>query len=210
MSTKINEKFQNMKDEEVLAYMSETSLPEAQEYLLVKYKNFVRAKARPYFLAGAEMDDLIQEGMIGLYKAIRDFNPQKQKSFIGFADMCITGQILTALKSAQRQKHRPLNSYISLDGETGDRDGYDVLSVHMKAGEHEPEKMLIRREQKEEMQKCLDKLLSNLEKKVLEKYLNGLSYEAIADVLQMNVKSVNNALQRIRTKTNNIGRNDFL
>ena len=202
--------FEALTDEEIVLDAKDNDNEEALVFLINKYRNFVRAKARSYFLIGAEREDIIQEGMIGLYKAIRDFNPQKQKSFIGFADMCITGQILTALKSAQRQKHRPLNSYISLDGETGDRDGYDVLSVHMKAGEHEPEKMLIRREQKEEMQKCLDKLLSNLEKKVLEKYLNGLSYEAIADVLQMNVKSVNNALQRIRTKTNNIGRNDFL
>lgn len=173
----------------------------AQEYLIKKYKNFVRAKARSYFLIGADREDIIQEGMIGLFKAIRDFKPDKLSSFRVFAELCITRQIITAIKTATRQKHIPLNSYVSLNkpiyDEESDRTLLDVLSG-VKISD--PEELIISREELGHIESKIGELLSDLEWKVLMSYLQGKSYQEIAEDLDRHVKSIDNALQRVKRK----------
>ena len=173
----------------------------ALEYMISKYKNFVRAKARSYFLIGADREDIIQEGMIGLYKAIRDFRPDKLASFRAFAELCITRQIITAIKTATRQKHIPLNSYVSLNkpiyDEEADRTLLDVLSGTKIT---DPEELVISREEFIHIEQKMGEFLSDLEWKVLMYYLEGKSYQEIADSLGRHVKSVDNALQRVKRK----------
>lgn len=173
----------------------------AEEYLICKYKNFVRAKARSYFLIGADREDIIQEGMIGLYKAIRDFRPDKLASFRAFAELCITRQIITAIKTATRQKHIPLNSYVSLNrpifDEDSDRTLLDVLPI---AKITDPEELVINREEFDDIECKMEEFLSDLEWKVLMAYLEGKSYQEIADELERHVKSIDNALQRVKRK----------
>ncbi|NMB45363.1 MAG: RNA polymerase sporulation sigma factor SigH [Firmicutes bacterium] len=173
----------------------------ALEYMINKYKNFVRAKARSYFLIGADREDIIQEGMIGLYKAIRDFRPDKLASFRAFAELCITRQIITAIKTATRQKHIPLNSYISLNkpiyDEESDRTLLDVLSGTKVT---DPEELVISREEFIHIEQKMGEFLSDLEWRVLMYYLEGKSYQEIADSLDRHVKSIDNALQRVKRK----------
>lgn len=173
----------------------------AQEYLINKYKNFVRAKARSYFLIGADKEDIIQEGMIGLYKAIRDFRPDKLSSFRAFAELCITRQIITAIKTATRQKHIPLNSYVSLNkpiyDEDSDRTLLDVISGTRIT---DPEELIISREEFDDIETKMGEILSSLEWKVLMYYLEGKSYQEIAGDLDRHVKSIDNALQRVKRK----------
>jgi RNA polymerase sporulation-specific sigma factor len=173
----------------------------AQEYLINKYKNFVRAKARSYFLIGADREDIIQEGMIGLYKAIRDFRNDKLASFRAFAELCITRQIITAIKTATRQKHIPLNSYVSLNkpiyDEESDRTLLDVLSGNKVT---DPEELVISREEFVDIEHKMGEFLSDLEWKVLMSYLDGRSYQEIAKDLRRHVKSIDNALQRVKRK----------
>ncbi|MBP7784438.1 MAG: RNA polymerase sporulation sigma factor SigH [Firmicutes bacterium] len=173
----------------------------AEEYLINKYKNFVRAKARSYFLIGADREDIIQEGMIGLYKAIRDFKPDKLASFRAFAELCITRQIITAIKTATRQKHIPLNSYVSLNkpiyDEESDRTLLDVLSGNKVT---DPEELVISREEFVDIESKMGEFLSELEREVLNAYLDGKSYQEIAQELNRHVKSIDNALQRVKRK----------
>ena len=173
----------------------------ALEYIIKKYKNFVKAKAKSYFLIGADKEDIIQEGMIGLYKAVRDFDASKTNSFKGFADICITRQIITAIKTATRQKHIPLNSYISLNkpvyDEESERTLLDILSS-IKISD--PEELIIGKEEKKYIESKMNELLSDLELQVVEYYLNGKSYQYIADKLKRDVKSIDNALQRVKRK----------
>ena len=173
----------------------------AQEYLINKYKNFVRAKARSYFLIGVDREDIIQEGMIGLYKAIRDFRNDKLASFRAFAELCITRQIITAIKTATRQKHIPLNSYVSLNkpiyDEESDRTLLDVLSGTKVT---DPEELVISREEFVDIEHKMGEFLSDLEWKVLMSYLDGRSYQEIAKDLRRHVKSIDNALQRVKRK----------
>lgn len=173
----------------------------AQEYLIKKYKNFVRAKARSYFLIGADREDIIQEGMIGLFKAIRDFRSDKLSSFRVFAELCITRQIITAIKTATRQKHIPLNSYVSLNkpiyDEDSDRTLLDVLSG-VKISD--PEELMISKEELGNIESKIGEILSDLEWKVLMSYLQGKSYQEIAVDLDRHVKSIDNALQRVKRK----------
>ncbi|MGI6112873.1 MAG: RNA polymerase sporulation sigma factor SigH [Mahellales bacterium] len=173
----------------------------ALEYLINKYKNFVRVKARSYFLIGADREDIVQEGMIGLYKAIRDFKNDKLSSFRAFAELCITRQIITAIKTATRQKHIPLNSYISLNkpiyDEESDRTLLDVLS---SAKISDPEELIISREEFNNIESKIGELLSDLEWEVLNSYLQGKSYQEIAVDLDRHVKSIDNALQRVKRK----------
>ncbi|MDK2918096.1 MAG: polymerase sporulation-specific sigma factor [Candidatus Petromonas sp.] len=173
----------------------------AQEYLIKKYKNFVRAKARSYFLIGADREDIIQEGMIGLFKAIRDFKCDKISSFRAFAELCITRQIITAIKTATRQKHIPLNSYVSLNkpiyDEESDRTLLDVLSGKKIS---DPEELLISREEVTNIEAKIGEILSDLEWQVLMYYLQGKSYQEIAKDLDRHVKSIDNALQRVKRK----------
>ncbi|MGI6468579.1 MAG: RNA polymerase sporulation sigma factor SigH [Syntrophomonadaceae bacterium] len=173
----------------------------AVEFLVDKYKNFVRAKARSYFLIGADKEDIIQEGMIGLFKAIRDYKLDKLTSFRAFAELCITRQIITAIKTATRQKHIPLNSYVSLNkpvyDEESDRTLIDILSTTRITN---PEEIIISREEFVFIEKKMGEILSSLEWKVLMAYLEGKSYQEIAVDLKRHVKSVDNALQRVKRK----------
>jgi RNA polymerase sporulation-specific sigma factor len=174
---------------------------QALEYLINKYKSFVRAKARTYFLIGADREDIIQEGMIGLYKAIRDYRGDKFSSFRAFAELCITRQIITAIKTATRQKHIPLNSYISLNkpifDEESDRTLLDVISEESVS---DPEEMMISREELAGIEVKMGEILSDLEWEVLSLYLQGRSYQEIAVLLNRHVKSIDNALQRVKRK----------
>ncbi len=173
----------------------------ALEYLLNKYRNFVRTKARSYFLIGADREDIVQEGMIGLYKAIRDFRPNKLSTFRAFAELCITRQIITAIKTATRQKHIPLNSYISLNkpiyDEESDRTLMDVISGVRVT---DPEELIIRKEEFTDIENVIEDLLSDLEWEVLTSYLQGKTYQEIALELDRHVKSIDNALQRVKRK----------
>ncbi|MDT8862308.1 RNA polymerase sporulation sigma factor SigH [Alkalihalobacillus sp. MEB130] len=173
----------------------------ALEFLINKYKNFVRAKARSYFLIGADHEDIVQEGMIGLYKAVRDFNGDKLSSFKAFAELCITRQIITAIKTATRQKHIPLNSYVSLDkplyDEESDRTLLDVICGTKVT---DPEELLINQEEFEDIELKMGELLSDLERQVLMLYLDGRSYQEISEDLNRHVKSIDNALQRVKRK----------
>ncbi|MGI6361487.1 MAG: RNA polymerase sporulation sigma factor SigH [Bacillota bacterium] len=173
----------------------------ALEFLINKYKNFVRAKSRSYFLIGADKEDIIQEGMIGLYKSIRDFKSDKLSSFRAFAELCITRQIITAIKTATRQKHIPLNSYVSLNkpiyDEDSDRTLLDIISGTKIT---DPEELIISREEFDDIEEKMGEILSSLEWKVLMYYLEGKSYQEIAADLQRHVKSIDNALQRVKRK----------
>ena len=193
--------YNGMEDEEIII-AARSGNDKAFEYLINKYKSFVRAKARAYFLVGADREDIIQEGMIGLYKAIRDFKEDKRSSFKSFAELCITRQIITAVKTATRQKHIPLNSYVSLNkpiyNEESDRTLMDVISNNKVS--INPEEMIISREELAGIEGKLNEILSRLEWKVLSLYLEGKSYNEIAVELNRHVKSVDNALQRVKRK----------
>ncbi|WP_029421897.1 RNA polymerase sporulation sigma factor SigH [Alicyclobacillus macrosporangiidus] len=174
---------------------------QALEYLIHKYRNFVRAKARSYFLIGADREDIVQEGMIGLYKSIRDYREDKLTSFKAFAELCITRQIITAIKTATRQKHIPLNSYVSLDKPIYDEDSdRTLLDVIGAARVTDPEELVIHQEEFDDIELKMSELLSDLERQVLMLYLDGRSYQEIAVDLDRHVKSIDNALQRVKRK----------
>ncbi len=195
-----NERYSIVKDEELVEWIH-TGESEALDYLIQKYRNFVRAKARSYFLIGADREDIVQEGMIGLYKAIRDYREGKLTSFKAFAELCITRQIITAIKTATRQKHIPLNSYISLDkpiyDEESDRTLMDVITG---AKISNPEELILIREKYMRIEDKISELLSDLERRVLALYLDGQSYQEISEELNRHVKSIDNALQRVKKK----------
>ncbi len=191
----------DLMSEEDVAIAAREGCSEALEYLLNKYRAFVRAKARTYFLVGADKEDIIQEGWIGLYKAVRDFRPDKFTSFRSFAELCITRQIITAIKTATRQKHMPLNSYVSLNRPIYDEESdRTLLDVIVGAKVTDPEEIMIHREEFHDIREKLGSLLSDLEWKVLLAYLNGKSYQEIAVMLRRQVKSIDNALQRVKRK----------
>ncbi len=176
----------------------------AIDTLLHRYRHYARAKARTYFLAGADREDIVQEGMIGLFKAIRDFQVEKNTAFRAFAELCITRQIITAIKTATRQKHIPLNSYVSLNkpasaGTEGDEDRplSDALISSVVA---DPAELVISAEEIASIKQSVGRLLSGLETEVLQLYMDGKSYQEIADMLGRHVKSIDNALQRIKRK----------
>lgn len=192
--------FDNMLDEEIVLVARDNNTA-AEEFLIHKYRNYVKAKAKSYFLIGADKDDIYQEGMIGLYKAIRDFKPDKLSSFRAFAELCITRQIITAIKTATRQKHIPLNSYVSLNkpiyDEESDRTLMDILSsIHIS----DPEELIISREERIKIERKMSEVLSDLEIDVLKCYLDGKSYQEIACDLDRHAKSIDNALQRVKRK----------
>ena len=192
--------FQHMPDEEVVT-LCQAGDPVAHEFLLNKYKNFVRSKARSYFLIGADHEDIVQEGMIGLYKAIRDFRPDKLTSFRAFAELCITRQIITAIKTATRQKHIPLNSYVSLNKPLYDEESdRTLLDVIIEGRATNPEELIIGQEDLKTIHHKIGEVLSTLEQDVLRAYLDGKSYQEIADNLGRHVKSIDNALQRVKRK----------
>lgn len=192
--------FKDKSDEEVVV-LAKNGDDRAQEYLISKYENFIKSKAKAYFLIGADKEDIYQEGMIGLYKAIRDFNPDKSTSFKAFAEICVIRQIITAIKTATRQKHIPLNTYISLNKpiyeEESERTLLDVL-VGLKISD--PEELMISKEQMDYIEEKISKVLSDLELEVLTSYLDGKSYQEIASNLERHSKSIDNALQRVKRK----------
>ena len=199
---KINnyEEFKDLTDKEVVM-LAKNGDNMAQEYVISKYEQFVKAKSKSYFLIGADKEDIYQEGMIGLYKAIRDFNPDKLTSFRGFAELCITRQIITAIKTATRQKHIPLNTYVSLNKpmyeEESDRTLLDVIEGLTVS---DPEELIIGREEVKHIENEISKVLSELELEVLMSYLDGKSYQEIACDLDRQAKSIDNALQRVKKK----------
>ena len=192
--------FTGLSDGEIIAIIHAGNA-DALDFLITKYQSFVRLKARSYFLIGGDREDIIQEGMIGLYKAIRDFKEDRLSSFKAFAELCITRQIITAIKTATRQKHIPLNTSVSLDkpvfDEESDRTLLDVIAGPVL---DDPEDLMIHKEDFIQMEEEMNKVLSGLEKQVLALYLDGQSYQEISDELNRHVKSVDNALQRIKRK----------
>jgi len=195
-----NPAFSNMADEDVAgAAQKGDSL--ATEYIIKKYKNLVKSRARTYFLIGADKEDIVQEGMIGLFKAIRDFKPDKTSSFKAFAELCITRQIITAIKTATRQKHIPLNSYISLNKPVFDEDTEQTLLDTLSEKKvFDPEEIMITKEHFSDLREKMSKNLSKLEWNVLSLYLDGKSYTEIAKRINKSEKSIDNALQRIKRK----------
>lgn len=192
--------FNNMSDEELLE-MVKNGDGNVTEFILKKYRNFVRAKSRTYFLIGADREDIIQEGMIGLYKAIRDYKPESGSSFRSFADLCITRQIITAIKTATRQKHIPLNSYVSLNRPAYEDEGENtLLDTVIEKHRFDPEEIMINKERFQFLEEKLFTSLSKYESKVLKRYISGHSYTDIADELGKSEKSIDNALQRIKKK----------
>ena len=197
-----NNEIKSLNDEELVKLIKEKNDKDALEFLLNKYKDTVNMKVGKYFIIGAEKEDMVQEGMIGLYKAIKNFDEDKQSSFKSFANMCIERQMITAIKTSNRQKHIPLNSYLSLNLSTGDdeTDGKDLLDVFDANMVEDPLETVTKREYYHFIEKTIDKSLSDFEKKVLRRFLDGESYEKIAMKLDTPVKSVDNAIQRIRKK----------
>ena len=193
------EQYLSKSDEEVVV-LAQAGDGQALAYLLNKYKNFVRSKARSYFLIGADHEDIVQEGMIGLYKAIRDFQPSKLSTFRSFAELCVKRQIITAIKAATRQKHVPLNSYVSLNkplyDEESDRTLLDVIEGRVT----NPEDLYISQEDLARIQTQISEVLSDLERQVLDAFMDGKSYQEIAELLGRHVKSIDNALQRVKRK----------
>jgi len=188
------------RDEEVVK-LAKQGNTYAEESLIQKYKKFVKNKAKAYFLIGADREDIIQEGMIGLFKAIRDFDEAKLATFKAFAEMCITRQIITAIKSATRQKHIPLNSYVSLSKpiyeENSERTLMDMLSSEKVT---DPETIVVFKEEIDYIEAKVAGSLSKLEWKVLREYLLGNSYQEISDNMDKPIKSIDNALQRVKRK----------
>ena len=194
--------YEQMKDED-LVHAAQQGDDAAQEYLLNKYKSLVRAKSRAYFLIGADTEDIIQEGMIGLYKAIRDFNCEKNAAFGGFAELCVNRQMITAIKAATRQKHQPLNSYVSLNKPIYEENAEHTYLDFLQNDAVElvnPEALLIGQENKSILEDRMTKSLSSFETRVLALYLQGGSYFEIARILHKPEKSIDNALQRVKKK----------
>ena len=191
------ERFRDLEDDELVLLAREDD--DALTYLMLKYKNLVRAKARSYFLMGADSEDILQEGMMGLYKAIRDYKPE-MSSFRGFAELCVTRQIISAVKTATRQKHMPLNSYVSLNKPVYDADDRTLLDVMPGQSALDPEEIILGEENRSAMEAHIKKELSEMERSVLELYLTGMCYGEIAERLDRPLKSIDNALQRIKRK----------
>ncbi|WP_226529612.1 RNA polymerase sporulation sigma factor SigH [Metabacillus niabensis] len=188
-------------EDTILIEMSHGGDSESLSFLISKYQHLVRSKVKSYFLIGADKEDLFQEGMIGLYKAIRDFRQEKMASFYAFAELCITRQIITAIKTASRQKHSPLNSSISLDKPLmNEESSYTLMDVLSGENVTNPEVFLMNKEKLNEIQTKINELLSDLERSVLLLYMEGHSYAEISEELNTHVKSIDNALQRIKRK----------
>ena len=195
-----NENFASFSDED-LAVLAQQGSDKALDFLLSKYFVYVRSKSLSYYIVGADRDDIIQEGMIGLFKAVRDFSSERGVSFKTFADVCVTRQIITAVKNASRQKHAPLNFYVSLNKPMSDDDDTSTIGDILRQKQHmSPEEILIKKEDADILGSEMNRLLSKFELEVLSLYLNGNSYSDIAKLIGREPKSVDNALQRIKKK----------
>lgn len=196
--------YNTLSDEE-LVELSASGDKRATEIIFSRYKNLVRNRAKTYYLAGADHDDIVQEGMIGLFKAIRDFDITKQPVFSSFADLCIKRNMITAVKSSTRKKHSPLNTYVSLSEPVfEDNEERTLEEMIIEKNSSDPEEMFLQREKTEYLNQEIESKLSNLEKSVLIRYLNGMNYNDIAEELNRSSKSIDNALQRIKHKLNKI------
>lgn len=196
------DKYSNLKDEEIVSQIKAGD-QEALTYMLEKYKNLVNIKVSKYFMIGAEKEDILQEGMIGLFKAIQSFDEEKQNSFKSFANICIERQLITAIKSSNRQKHIPLNTYLSLNTaayENNEDDSVELIDTFNSKTVEDPLETIMKQEYYSEVENAINKNLSKFEKQVLDRYLKGESYVTIAEKLDSPIKSVDNAIQRIRKK----------
>lgn len=195
------DKFQNDTDEQLISKIREGN-EQALTYLLNRYKPLVNHKVSKFFIVGAEKEDIIQEGMIGLYKAIRSFDTKKQNSFKTFANMCVERQLITAIKTSTRQKHQPLNSYVSLNGSayTNEEDSMELIETFNNKSVEDPLDTMMKEEFYKEVSSTIESSLSKFEKQVLDRFIQGESYEVIAQKVDAPVKSVDNAIQRIRKK----------
>ena len=194
--------YHNLTDEQIIDKVNNGD-EEALTYILERYKELVNMKVNKYFIIGAEKEDTFQEGMIGLYKAIKNFNKEKQNSFKSFANICIERQLITAIKSSNRQKHIPLNSYLSLNKSAYDNnedDSVELFETFNNGTIEDPLDTIMKQEYYKEVENAINKNLSKFEKQVLERFLKGESYVKIAERLDSPVKSVDNAIQRIRKK----------
>lgn len=197
-------KYTEYKDDDIIV-MIHNGDEIAQEYILNKYKGLVKIKSRTYFIIGADKEDIIQEGMIGLYKAIRDYKNDKSSNFYSFAELCITRQIITAIKAATRQKHIPLNSSLSLNKSVYDENTeYTYIELLSSNKLLNPEEFLIGQEDKNYIENHIIAVLSELECRVLSLYLQGNSYNEIAKIIKKDEKSIDNALQRVKKKVEKI------
>ena len=200
----MNNNYNNMSDDELLELINKKDT-DALDFLICKYKDLVNSKVNKYFIIGAEKEDIVQEGLIGLYKAIKDYKPDKQNSFKSFANLCVERQLITAIKSSNRQKHMPLNSYLSLnmtafENEDGNNDT-QIVDVLENTVIEDPLDTITKKEYFLSVENVIDSSLSDFEKKVLNRYVQGESYVKIVERLDAPVKSVDNAIQRIRKKT---------
>lgn len=198
----MKEEYTRCRDEELLERLrdGESSIT---DYLMDKYKGLVRNKAKSMYILGADNDDLIQEGMIGLFKALRDYDCGRDASFATFADLCVSRQMYTAVQASRRQKHIPLNTYVSLNANsTGSREGEEEELINVLAAQFEqsPEDLIIDQENVDRLEKIIERELSAFEKQVLDLYLTGMGYQQIAKVLGRDEKSTDNALQRLKNK----------
>ena len=205
----LNDNYDKMSDEDLISIIKSGD-KNALEYLIDKYKDLVNMKVSKYFMAGSEKDDIVQEGLIGLYKAVKCYNSEKQNSFKTFANMCIERQLITAIKSSNRQKHMPLNSYLSLNTKAyEDDEESNILDVFDSHQIEDPLETITKQEYYKTVEKAIDESLSDFEKQVLNRYMQGESYVQIAERLDAPVKSVDNAIQRIRKKANKNMEVDF-
>ncbi len=200
----MKEEYEQYSDEELMVHLRDGEAG-IMDFIMNKYKNLVKSKAKSMYILGADSDDLIQEGMIGLFKAVRDFDSGRDASFFTFADLCISRQMYTAVQASRRQKHIPLNTYISLYAtarENSERSEEDMTLVNILSlkSEQSPEEMMIDKENVEQLERTIEKELSGFEKQVLDLYLTGMRYTQIAKVLRRDEKSTDNALQRIKSK----------
>lgn len=201
----MEKEYESCSDEELILRLRDGE-EAITDYIMDKYKNMVRSKAKSMYILGADREDLIQEGMIGLFKAVRDYDTGRDASFFTFADLCVSRQMYTAIQAAGRQKHMPLNTYVSLyadggDGEDGLREAErGLLESAASRLEQNPEELLIDRENVKRLEEVMEKELSSFEKQVLDLYLTGMKYSQIARVLGKDDKSTDNALQRIKAK----------
>lgn len=196
------DKYRNLTDEEIISYIRDGDQI-ALSYILEKYKDLVNAKVSKYFMVGAEKEDIAQEGMIGLFKAIKSFDGTKQNSFKSFANICVERQLITAIKTSNRQKHMPLNSYLSLNTaayDNNDENSVELIDTFDSKTVEDPLDTITKKEYYEEIQNIVIKSLSKFEKQVLKQFIKGESYTAIAENLNSPVKSIDNAIQRIRKK----------
>ena len=197
---KYTENYSNIKDEDLIRKIKSGD-NNALDYLLKKYQEVVNMKVSRYFIIGAEKEDIIQEGLIGLYKAIKSFDPEKQNSFKSFANLCIERQLITAIKSSNRQKHMPLNSYLSLNTAAyDDEDNTELMDIFNNNTVEDPLETITKKEYYKTVENVIDKSLSDFEKQVLARFMRGESYVDIANKLEAPVKSIDNAIQRIRKK----------